>query len=299
MRHAIALFVSCTIVVACGTKAQKVASSPCDAQPNQVLTVPNAPYGSDQTFNSLDLYLPWHKAGEPLILFVHGGGWISGDKRDYRHMGNFFARCGIAFASVNYPLSPRVRADAQAAAVLAAMHWLSEHAPVYGYAGDRVFLMGHSAGAELVALAALDPALARIKDPGPIAGVIAIAGLGYRPPSHAAAAVLAPNIRNYYRAAFGPDEELWQRFNVERALRGREREREPAFLIVHGSDDTYVPEADSHGLARALNDAGDAVAYLQPADRDHATVLSSIARDPNDPTGLAIEHFVFSGSTRP
>lgn len=298
MKHLWLLFACCasTALIACGTKSAQPATSPCDEKPNAVLTVPDAHYGSGGgNDRALDLYLPWRKAGEPLILFVHGGGWTGGDKRDYGHVGRWFARCGIAFANVNYPLAPKTRAGAQAAAVLDALDWLARRGPVYGYAADRTFLMGYSAGAQLVSLAALDPAVARKRANVSISGVIALAGLGYRLPGPGAARTLRPDIRRMFAAAFGPDIASWKRFNLFNA----HPQKSTPFLVAVGRDDVFVPEADSLEFAQALRRVGGAVAYLRPSDRDHSTIVSAIARDPNDPTGLAIERFVYTGSLTP
>ena len=287
-------FTAMLVAVALTACAQHVTSaerSPCDQPAREVITVHDARYllASSQR---LDLYLPWHEAGEPVVVFAHGGGWAGGGRRSYAHIGMFFARCGIAFANVDYPLVPQARADAQAAAILAAARWVAGRAAIYGYAADRLVLMGHSAGAEIVSLAAVDSRLAKDRDRLNIAGVVAVSGLGYELPTKNESRKLPAYIVALYRGAFGPDASHWARFDVAPPPRARE----PAFLVVHARDDTYAPERDSAALVRALQRSGVAVGYLQPAGRDHNSVIAEIARDADDPTGIAVERFVFGGS---
>lgn len=278
------------------------AISPCDAQPNQVRAVEDLQYGPGGNVNSLDLYVPAHRAGEPVVVFAHGGGWVGGDRRSYGHVGQAFARCGIAFANVNYPLAPRANAAQQAAAILRAARWVQAHAALYGYAPDRMFLMGHSAGAELVSLAGLARAARgpgsaqRAKPAGPpLSGVIAVEGFAFDPPSDFGGSQKLPDLAHYYTAAFGRDQSHWQRFSATALIAGRP----PPFVVVHGLDDTYVPAQDSQRFADALRSAGDAVTYLQPSGRDHNTVIGAVADDPGDPTAATIEAFIFSNGALP
>ena len=109
---------------------------------------------------SLDLHLP--ATGKactpvPLIIGVHGGGWVVGDKRGYTgDKAKLFGEQGWAFANVNYRLSardqvPPVRYPSHNEDVARAVAWLFDQAGEYGLDTDRVAMMGHSAGAQIVA----------------------------------------------------------------------------------------------------------------------------------------------------
>jgi acetyl esterase/lipase len=109
---------------------------------------------------SLDLHLPaTGKACEPapLVVGVHGGGWVIGDKRGFTgDKATLFNEQGWAFANLNYRLSardqvPRVRYPTHNEDVARAVAWLFEHADEFGLDPDRVAIMGHSAGAQIVA----------------------------------------------------------------------------------------------------------------------------------------------------
>ena len=94
----------------------------------------------------------------PLVLFVHGGGWAVGDKAQYAAVGVRLARAGFVVAIVNYRLSPPAQHPAHAEDVARAVAWCYRQAPYYGADPERFYVIGHSSGAHLAALVALDPA---------------------------------------------------------------------------------------------------------------------------------------------
>jgi len=120
-------------------------------------------YGSDPA-QAVDVY--WMDArgtARPIIVMVHGGGWRSGDK-DYKgvvegKVAHWLPR-GYVFVSVNYRMLPQQGVAGQAADVARALAYVQAHAREWGGDPERVTLMGHSAGAHLVALLSADPALA-------------------------------------------------------------------------------------------------------------------------------------------
>ncbi len=110
-----------------------------------------------------------------VVVYVHGGGWLRGDKSAVGRKARFFTRAGFLFASVNHRLSPfppelgnpgRVRFPDHPRDVGEAVAWLHRNAGRFGGDGSRIALVGHSAGAHLVGLVATDPAyLARFRTP--------------------------------------------------------------------------------------------------------------------------------------
>jgi arylformamidase len=112
--------------------------------------------GVDSKFLSLDIYNPASASGLPVMIFVHGGAWSLGDKSQVDLKPDFFVQSGFVFVSVNYRLSPAYPFPAQAEDVASSVAWV--HANIGNYGGDpaKIFLMGHSAGAHLVALVATD-----------------------------------------------------------------------------------------------------------------------------------------------
>jgi acetyl esterase/lipase len=136
--------------------------------------------GSDSRFHALDLYLPEGGSGVPLMFFVHGGGWRAGDKGD--DLASFVDYCvgqGMAVASVNYRLAPPVRHPGHMQDLARAFAWVQRNGRQYGINPDAVFLAGHSAGAHLVSLLALDAKYLQQEglDSSTIKGVVAISGV--------------------------------------------------------------------------------------------------------------------------
>lgn len=112
-------------------------------------------YGSGP-LEKLDVYVPKAKpAGKmPILFFLHGGGWRIGDKQQHGGKGVLFAQSNIIFVNANYGLAPQVVHPNQALDVARAIRYAIDHAPEWGGDPDRIFLMGHSAGAHLVDLIA-------------------------------------------------------------------------------------------------------------------------------------------------
>ncbi|HEX5043026.1 MAG TPA: alpha/beta hydrolase [Candidatus Polarisedimenticolaceae bacterium] len=112
----------------------------------------NLAYGTHPR-QRLDLVVPETK-GFPTVVFVHGGSLSTGDKadEDYGKVCRAFPAAGIACASVNYRLAADAGWPAQAEDVATALTWVRAHVAARGGDPDRLFLLGHSAGAMLVAL---------------------------------------------------------------------------------------------------------------------------------------------------
>ncbi|HXM85645.1 MAG TPA: alpha/beta hydrolase [Stellaceae bacterium] len=163
--------------------------------PPGVTLTKDVSYGDDPLQN-FDIYRPKGK-NLPIAVFVHGGGFIGGDKSSlgpiYGNVTSYLARHGILALNANYRLAPKVQWPAQAQDVGAIVAWLKANAAQYGGDPARIVLIGHSAGATDVAQYVLDASLHPAGGTG-VAGAVLVSGL-YRE-----AAVLPP-----YRAYFGDD----------------------------------------------------------------------------------------------
>ena len=110
-------------------------------------------YG-DSEGETLDLFPdPARSEPTPLLAFIHGGYWQGLDKGDFSYLAPPFVEAGIAVASINYDLAPKVRVGEIVGQVLKAIAWLAEAAPAYGIDPERIFVAGHSAGGHLTAVA--------------------------------------------------------------------------------------------------------------------------------------------------
>jgi len=125
---------------------------------------PAAPGATEQAYGprplqKLDLWRVQASRPAPLVIFVHGGGWKRGDKNNATgaaKVTHLLGR-GYAVASIDYDLVPDATVEQQAADVALAVAWLRNHAAENGIDPKRIVLMGHSAGAHLVALVGTDP----------------------------------------------------------------------------------------------------------------------------------------------
>ena len=164
-------------------------------------------YGSN-ALQTLDVWRAKDAKGPaPLVVFVHGGGWKRGSKDNAT--GQFkpvhYPQLGYAFASINYRLVPDATVEQQAADVASAVRALIDRAGALGIDRRRVVIMGHSAGAHLVALVGTDEKYLRgaglsFSD---IAGVIPIDGAAYDVPAQMKDG--PPIMQKTYAQAFGTD----------------------------------------------------------------------------------------------
>ncbi len=121
--------------------------------PEDVARFDDIVYGPDRRWNVLDVYRPKGAEGAlPVIVSVHGGGWVYGDKERYQYYGMSLARQGFAVVNFTYRLAPRHKFPAPLEDTDAVFAWLGEHAGEYGLDTDRVFAVGDSAGAHILGL---------------------------------------------------------------------------------------------------------------------------------------------------
>ncbi|ASY44240.1 MAG: alpha/beta hydrolase [Pseudomonadota bacterium] len=189
----------------------------------------------------------------PLVIFVHGGGWKRGSKDNAtgRHKSVHYQQLGYAFASIDYRLVPGATVEQQAQDVADAVAFLRRRAATLGVDPGRIVLMGHSAGAHLVALVGTDMryfAKAGLS-PDAVRGIIPLDGAAYD-----VAAQMAQSgrlMKGTYEQAFGTDPARQQALSPTRHAA---RPNAPAFLILHVDRDDGT--AQSQALAAALKRAG-------------------------------------------
>lgn len=238
-------------------------------------------YGADPK-QRLDLLVPPGAKRAPLLLFVHGGGWSIGDKRTGAGAkASHFSAQGWAFASANYRLVPQATVEQQAADIAAAIAWARGNAATHGLDPDKIVLMGHSAGAHLVALIGTDPRyLAAAGVPiGAVKGVVLLDGAGY----DIAGQMARPGnpVAGMYDAAFGKDPARQKALsptlhaaapNVARWL----------ILPIDRRDDS---KAQSEGLAAALRPAGALAKVVAVPGESHASLNKGLGEDGDFATG--------------
>ena len=119
--------------------------------PTNVETVENLSYGSCDKWHLLDLYRPKDKEGKlPVLLNIHGGAWVYGDKKVYAPYCMYLASQGFAVVNASYRLAPKHTFPAPLEDVGSIMEWVVRNAKQYLLDPSNLFLVGDSAGAHLV-----------------------------------------------------------------------------------------------------------------------------------------------------
>jgi acetyl esterase/lipase len=203
-------------------------------------------YGSDPA-QKLEMFLPAAPAPggakRPIVVFIHGGGWRSGDPHDYRFIARALVPQGYAVVLAGYRLAPRARYPAMLEDGAAALRWVADHAGPLGGDPSRVVLMGHSAGAYNAVMLGLDQRwlAGQGLSANTLRGVVGLAGPYDFYPFESEAT----------RLSFGkaPNPEETQPVVHARAAG-------PRLLLVHGTADTRVRPRNSVELARTMTRAG-------------------------------------------
>jgi acetyl esterase/lipase len=198
-------------------------------------------------------YWPGANADSPLVAFVHGGGWKAGDMTmmDGSAKLAHWHALGYAVASIDYRLVPQATVEDEAADVAEAVALLRSNADTLGFDAKRIALIGHSAGAHLVALVGTDPrwlngAGVNIDD---VRGIVPLDGAAYDVARQLS--IGAPLMQRTYLQAFGTDPARQK--SLSPAWQAA-RPNAPAFLILHVQRPDGV--AQSEALAAALRKAG-------------------------------------------
>lgn len=164
-------------------------------------------YGADPA-QRIDVYLPPQPVRAPILFMVHGGGWRRGDKDNPGVVDNKVARWvpkGIIFVSVDYRMMPEAEPLTQAEDVARALAKVQELAPGWGGDPANIILMGHSAGAHLVALVTAAPEIAAGQGAKPWKGSVLLDSGAMDVPA-------IMNARHWplYDKAFGDDPTKWR-----------------------------------------------------------------------------------------
>lgn len=212
----------------------------------------------------LDLYTPQAGGAQALVVFFYGGSWRSGRREDYRFVGQALTALGLAVAIADYRLYPEVVFPAFVEDSAAAVAWALRHAGDAGATPQRVFVMGHSAGAYNAAMVALAGRYlsAAGAEPGQLAGLIGLAGpYDFLP--------LKGRLLN---DVFGgaPDLAATQPVNFVTP-------NAPPALLATGDADTTVLPRNTRRLAARLRDAGVPVQERIYPDVDHYRLIGAVS----------------------
>ncbi len=141
-------FLMCRMFAGSDEKRDAGMSTPADVEHFDDL-----PYGPDRKWHRLDVYRPKAAAGRlPVIVSVHGGGWVYGDKERYQFYCMDLARRGFAVINFTYHLAPKFKFPQPLLDTALAFRWVLDNAGTYGLDAGNLFAVGDSAGGHLLTL---------------------------------------------------------------------------------------------------------------------------------------------------
>lgn len=197
------------------------------------------PYGSDPQ-QKLDVYVPAGARAAPIIMMVHGGGWIRGDKAYLPVVEAKVARWlpkGYIVVSINYRLSSSPRVMDQADDVARALAHVQANAAKWGGDGSRLLLMGHSAGAHLATLVAAAPSIRARHGVRPWLGTVSL-------DSAVVDVVETMESRHHrrYDDVFGSDRRFWEAASPFHQLSAKPA---PVLLVCSSRRRDACPQAEA------------------------------------------------------
>lgn len=257
----------------------------------------NIPYvNSGHERQVLDVYWPKEAKNLPVVFWIHGGGWQTGDKSDVQIKPKVFTEKGFLFVSTNYRLLPSVDMTTLIQDVAKSVRWVHDHIAEYGGDPKRLLVMGHSAGAQLAALICTDErylkaeglSLAITKACVPVDGdtfdipaIIETAETRWR--VHG-----LPKAKFGHREKFGNDPAKHRDFSAVTHV-SKEKAIPPFFILhVAGHPDTT---AQAVRLGNTLKEAGFPATVFAARESTHSKVNADIGL-PEDPATKALFEFL-------
>ncbi|MDE1165775.1 MAG: alpha/beta hydrolase [Pseudomonas sp.] len=223
-------------------------------------------YGDDPR-QKLDVYLPLKPLpATPVVVFFYGGSWNSGDRGDYRFVGEALASRGIIAVVADYRLYPQVRYPSFLEDGAKAVAWTHRHIGQYGGDAHRLFLMGHSSGAYNASMLALDPRLLNAVGlaPSDIRGWIGLAGpYDFLP-------IENKDVKPVFFFPNSPPDSQ----PINHVAKGAP----PALLIASSSDNLVNPQRNTAGLAQKLRDNGVPVEEFYYSRTNHQTLVATLSK---------------------
>jgi acetyl esterase/lipase len=242
---------------------------PSTAEQLQIVTaldvdyLPTADYADAK--DKLDIYMPLGASGAPVVVYFHGGGLMYGDKSLAQVVAKRLLAKGIGLVSANYRLSPGVMHPAHVQDAAAATAWVYENIAEYGGDPRNLYVSGHSAGAYLAVLLALDPQHLQQHDMAlsDIRGAIPISPFLY----------VEETARERSKSIWGEVPLDWLAASVTPHIAAGK----PPMLLIYAAGDDPWRRAQNEKLASELTMSGNkAVRAIETPNRDHTSLISEI-----------------------
>jgi acetyl esterase/lipase len=260
----------------------------CNIAIAQKLT-PDVPYvDNGHQRHVLDIYTPETQADSklPVMFWIHGGGWTVGDKSDVGLKPKVLVERGFVFVSTNYRLLPNVTMEELTGDVAAALGWVHQNISKFGGDPNRIFVGGHSAGAQLAALLCTDNRY--LKNEGVpfnvLKGCIPVDGDTYDIPKIIITAELRQTLyggemfTSGHRQKFGNDPRKHVDFSAVTHV--APDKNIPPFLLLYfsGNPDT---RAQAHRLENVLKAASIQARAFGKGDTNHSQLNNDLGK-PDD-----------------
>ena len=244
----------------------------------------------------LDVYSPPKAKNLPVVFWIHGGGWQTGDKSDVQIKPQFFMDHGFVFVSTNYRLLPIVDMATIVRDIAKSLRWVHDHIAEHGGDPTRLVIMGHSAGAQLAALICTDDrylkaeglSLAGVKGCVPVDGdtydVPAIVETGEtRRRVHG-----LPQPKLGHREKFGNDPAKHRDFSAVTHI--AKDKSIPPFLILYVADHPDT-SAQAQRLGSVLKENGIPATLFGGKETTHNQINAHLGQ-PDDPATKALREFL-------
>jgi arylformamidase len=244
----------------------------------------------------LDVYAPPGAKNLPVVFWIHGGGWQTGDKSDVQIKPRVFNEKGFVFVSTNYRLLPSVEMETIIRDIARSIRWVHDHIAEHGGDPNRLLVMGHSAGAQLAALVCIDDRYLKAEglSLAIIKGCVPVDGDTYDIPAIIETAETRrrvhhqPQAKFGHREKFGNDPAKHRDFSaVTHVASGKGI---PPFLILHVAEHPDT-SAQAQRLAAVLKEAGVSVRVHGARESTHNKLNADIGL-PDDPGTKALFEFV-------
>jgi acetyl esterase/lipase len=249
---------------------------------------------------TLDVYHSTDSKNDPVVVWIHGGGWQGGDKSDVAAKPWAFVDRGFVFVSINYRFVPSVTMQQIAQDVAKAIRWSHDHAKSYGGDPQTMFVMGHSAGASLTALVCTDDRYLKAEglSLAVLKGCVPVDGDAYDVSMQIK--TVEPRRQQSFQMKFGDAASQKDLSAVTHIARGKNI---PPFLILHVADpkgaalqrgkngSPCCPETDvqSQRLAKALEQAGVSAKVYPAEGKSHTTLDAGLGLPDDAPTKVLFE----------
>ena len=243
--------------------------------------------GAAPRLTSLDIHAPKDARGLPVVIYIHGGGWTTGDKARVGAKPAYFTSRGFVFVSINYRLLPAVDLLTQLQDSANAIGWVAKHIAKYGGDPRRLHLFGHSAGAHHVAILATNERFLSKAgvEPARLKSALVLDTQALDVPT-----LMRRNVSPIYERAFGRDPALWQQVSPLHHV-AKAKHIPPFVLVV--AENRLPKLRQARAFQEALREADTRCELVEAPQHTHASLNRAIGVQ-SDRVTQALDRFYSS-----